>query len=81
MDFQKGNSLVSLKSVDTAGNTWMRDMKNHISDLGKQRGTVDGVPANMILDIRVQPGGLGPWVKQLQQFAQRYGVKVTASEF
>lgn len=57
VDFQKGNNLVSLKSVDTTGKSWLGRMQEHIRDLASRRGSVDGDDANMILDLRVQPGG------------------------
>src|SRR5687768_12410930 len=59
VDFVKGNNLVSLKTVDTAGFTWLGRMQRHIRDLSNRGATVNGNPANMILDIRVQPGGAG----------------------
>ncbi len=34
VDFQKDNVLVSLKTVDTSGSTWMDRMQAHIYDLG-----------------------------------------------
>jgi filamentous hemagglutinin len=57
VDFQNGNTLVSLKSVDTAGSTWLGRMQDHIIDLGTNGAKVNGVPANMVLDLRVQPSG------------------------
>lgn len=57
VDFQKGDVLVSLKTVDTRGANWMKRMKEHIRDLGSRGAKVNGQPANMVLDLRVQPGG------------------------
>ncbi|MDR6353696.1 adhesin HecA-like repeat protein [Pseudomonas psychrotolerans] len=57
VDFQNGNTLVSLKSVDTSGSTWLARMQNHIIDLGTNGAKVNDMPANMVLDLRVQPGG------------------------
>ncbi|MCD7045050.1 hypothetical protein LRQ11_12060, partial [Pseudomonas sp. MAFF 311095] len=48
VDFQNGNTLVSLKSVDTAGSTWLGRMQDHIIDLGANGAKVNGVPANMV---------------------------------
>jgi len=59
VDFQNGNTLVSLKSVDTTGTTWLNRMQDHIIDLGTNGAKVNGVPASMALDLRVQPGGGG----------------------
>ncbi len=58
VDFQNGNTLVSLKSVDTAGSTWLSRMQDHNIDLGTNGAKVDGALANMVLDLRVQPSGL-----------------------
>jgi hypothetical protein len=57
IDFQKGDDLVSLKSVDTSGVSWMRDMQKHIDDLSTRGATINDRPARMILDLRVPPGG------------------------
>lgn len=57
VDFQKGTDLVSLKTVDTTGTTWLSRIEKYIDELGSAKATVNGVDANMILDIRVQPGG------------------------
>ncbi len=46
VDFQKGNTLVSLKSVDTTGKTWLTRMETHIDDLATRGATVDGKAAN-----------------------------------
>lgn len=57
IDFQNGNNLVSVKSVDTGGSTWQRKMQTHIEDLGHRGATVNGNTANMVLDLRVPVGG------------------------
>nr|WP_228142288.1 RHS repeat-associated core domain-containing protein [Acinetobacter pittii] len=80
VDFQKGNNLVSLKSIDTTGTTWMRRMQEHIDDLGRGRATVNNVKANMILDLRVQPGGLNE-AKSLIGYGQKQGITVIVKEF
>jgi len=80
VDFQKGNTLVSLKSVDTTGKTWLTRMENHIKDLGTRGVTVDGNPASMVLDLRVQPGGKNA-AHKLVEFGKEYGVTVTVKEF
>jgi hypothetical protein len=79
VDFQQGNVLVSLKSVDTATKSWARDMQNHIEDLRVAEITVDGVPATKILDIRVQPGGLRD-AKWLIEYGRNQGITVRISE-
>ena len=80
VDFQNGNTLVSLKSVDTAGSTWLGRMQDHIIDLGTNGAKVDGMPANMVLDLRVQPGG-STAAQSLIEFGREYNVKVIVKEF
>lgn len=80
VDFQKGNTLVSLKTVDTTGKTWMGRMQKHIQDLGSNGATVNGRPANMGLDIRVQPGGMNA-ATPLISYGKQNGVTVTIKEF
>lgn len=80
VDFQHGNNLVSLKSVDTRGKTWVGRMQGHIDDLAANGATVNGSPANMILDIRVQPGGAAA-AQQLIGYGKRQGVTVIIKEF
>jgi RHS repeat-associated protein len=79
VDFQKGNNLVSLKTVDTTGSSWLGDMQKHIEELGGLGHAVDGKPANMLLDIRVQPGGAQA-AHQLVKFGEQHKVTVTVSE-
>jgi hypothetical protein len=59
-------------------------MMAHIRDLATRGATVDGTPATMILDIRVQPGGVAA-AKSLFQSLIRYGerrdVTVIVKEF
>lgn len=71
---------MSLKTVDTNGKYWMRDMKNHIEDLRKTEIMVDGQLANKVLDIRVQPGGLEA-AKSLIEFGKEKKVIVTIKQF
>jgi hypothetical protein len=80
VDFQNGNTLVSVKSVDTAGSTWLGRMQDHIYDLGSNGATVSGKPANMILDLRVQPGGAAA-AQPLVQYGRDHGVTVIVKEF
>nr|WP_256596910.1 MULTISPECIES: hemagglutinin repeat-containing protein [unclassified Pseudomonas] len=80
VDFQNGNTLVSLKSVDTTGTTWLNRMQDHIIDLGTNGAKVNGVPASMALDLRVQPGGAAA-AKSLIEFGREYNVTVIVKEF
>ena len=80
VDFQKGDNLVSLKTVDTTGKTWLKRMQDHIDDLGTRGATVDGQQANMILDLRVQPGGSST-AQSLIQYGRENNVTVILKEF
>ena len=80
VDFQKGNTLVSLKSANTAGSTWMRRMTSHIDALANRGGTVNGRKANMVLDLRVQPGGAND-AASLVQYGRQQGINVVVKEF
>ncbi|MGA4004712.1 DUF6862 domain-containing protein, partial [Ralstonia nicotianae] len=80
VDFQNGNTLVSLKSVDTMGATWQSRMENVINQLGAGRATVNGVPANMVLDLRVQPGGEAA-AQYLVSYGAARGVTVIVKVF
>ncbi|WP_164660361.1 hypothetical protein [Pseudomonas viridiflava] len=55
-------------------------MQNHIIDLGTNGAKVNGVPANMVLDPRVQPSGSAA-AKSLIEFGREYNVKVIVKEF
>ena len=79
VDFQQDNNLVSLKTVDTAGNGWMRDMELHIQDLSTRSATVNGQRANMILDLRVPPGGRAA-AEPLIQYGEKWHVTVRIGE-
>jgi hypothetical protein len=80
IDFQKGNNLLSLKTVDTGGSGWLKQMQSHIDDLGTRGATVDGNPANMMLDLRVQPGGADA-AQSLVGYGEKAGVRVFVTEF
>jgi tetratricopeptide (TPR) repeat protein len=75
VDFQKGQNLVSLKTVDTAGKSWMGRAQAHIRDLSTRGATVSGQPANMILDLRVPPGGAAA-AQSLVAYGKARGVTV-----
>ena len=84
-DFLKGNTMVSLKSVDTASTGWLYDMKGVVNDLSLEAklGTkVDGVVINPVLDIRVAPGQLEDGnLDWLIEYGKNNGVTVTVKEF
>ena len=58
----------------------MGRLQDHIRDLSTNGATVNGSPANMILDLRVQPGGSGA-ASGLIEFGRRNGVTVVVKEF
>jgi RHS repeat-associated protein len=80
VDFQKGNALVSLKSANTGGKSWFGELTKHIDDLATRGASVNGKPAAMFLDLRVQPGGADAASKLVDYGAKR-GVGVSVKEF
>ncbi len=80
VDFQQGDTLVSLKTADTTGSSWLGRLESHIDDLATNGATVDRQPANMVLDLRVQPGG-APAASELIDYGQRQGITVMVQEF
>ncbi|MEX6584891.1 DUF6862 domain-containing protein, partial [Ralstonia solanacearum] len=80
VDFQNGTTLVSLKSVDTTGTSWQSRMETVINQLGAGRATVNGAPANMVLDLRVQPGGAAA-AQYLVSYSAARGVTVIIKAF
>lgn len=82
IDFQKGNVLVSLKTVDTRSKGWFNRMAKHIRALGESGATVSDKPAKMKLDIRVQPGGLDvKKLASLKKIGEEYDVEIKMLEF
>jgi hypothetical protein len=80
IDFQKGRTLVSLKTVNTRSGGWVSRMKRHIKELRSSGATLDGRPANLVLDLRVQPGGIGD-AQQIVQFGRAKAIDVRVKEF
>jgi len=80
VDFQKGQTLVSVKTANTSGTGWLRAMHEHIRDLGTRGATINGQPANMVLDLRVQPGGTAA-AQPLVDLGRRLGVRVIVKEW
>ena len=77
VDYMKGKVALSVKSVDTTGKTWVKRMKAHIEDLASRGVTINGEPAEMMLDLRVQPGAKilsSNDLDQLQKLAERKNV-------
>ena len=79
VDFAKGSTLVSLKTVNTAGSTWLWRMQRHIRDLASRGALVGGDSARMVLDIRVPPGGAAA-ARELIGYGEEFGVTVVISE-
>lgn len=67
-------------SVDTSDSGWMKEMREHIRDLGSRGAEVSGHPANMILELRVQPGGRAA-AESLIEFGRRQNVRVIIKVF
>jgi len=80
VDFQRGRIVVSLKTVDTSGTSWMGRMRSHIRDLGTRGITCDGRAARTVLDLRVQRGGAGS-ASGLIDYGRKFGVDVIIREF
>ena len=80
VDFSKGQTAVSLKTVDTNGSQWFKKVVDHIIDLGNRRITIGDKPANLVLDLRVQPGGLGD-AQSLVEIGTDSNVTVIIKEF
>jgi len=81
IDFQKDLTVVSLKSVNTTGGTWLGRMQDHIAEFARRRPRINGVPAqNAVLDLRVQPGGLND-AASLIEFGRQRGITVIIKEF
>ena len=80
VDFQMGNTLVSLKTVNTTGKTWKSRMRAHIADLSTRGATVSGRPARMVLDVRVQPGGSAA-AQGLISYGAKKGVTVRVADY
>ena len=55
-------------------------MTSHIDDLATRGATVNGQKANMVLDIRVQPGGAKD-AASLVQYGRQQGINVVVKEF
>jgi hypothetical protein len=55
-------------------------MEAHIDDLAFRGASVDGQRADLILDLRVQPGGAGT-ASDLIQYASQRGVGVVLKEY
>jgi len=80
IDFQKGTKFVSVKSVDTRTGGWLSRVRKHIQELGQAEGISNGRPGEMILDLRVQPGGAAD-AQQLSKCAQQHRVSLIVKEF
>jgi hypothetical protein len=83
IDFQKGQTVISLKSVNTEGSSWISNMQSHIKDLSKRSIKIDNIEVpkvNRILDIRVEPGG-ADFAQVLRRYAHEAGITLRISEF
>ncbi|MBY4629957.1 hemagglutinin repeat-containing protein [Rhizobium croatiense] len=80
IDFQSGNTVISLKTVNTTGSSWMGRMERTIDELSGSGITINGNPAKKILDIRVQPGGAAA-AQALVDYGRSEGITVLIKEF
>jgi RHS repeat-associated protein len=75
VDFQKGRTLVSLKTTNAFTERSLADLTEHIDDLATRGATVDGLPADLVLDIRV-PAGHEGLLRELIDYGAARGVSV-----
>jgi hypothetical protein len=80
IDFQQGDTLLSLRSVETTGVSWFGRIASHIEELGGSEATVNDTLAKMELDLRVQSGGFVD-AKPLIQWGLKNNVIVRIKEF
>lgn len=80
VDFQKDNTLLSLRTVNTNSSRWFARTVEHIEDLGSNGATIDGNLAKTELDLRVQPGGFED-AQPLVQAGKKKGVTVVIREY
>jgi hypothetical protein len=75
VDFQKGRTLVSVKSTNAFTERSFAELQDHIDDLATRGATVDGYPARLVLDVRVPPGHEG-LLKELIEYGGGRGIEV-----
>lgn len=83
IDFHLGDKVLSLKTVDTNGITWVSRMRTHIYYLGNRGVASDGIivsKANRTLDICVQPGGMTD-AMILKPFVNAVGINLIIKEY
>lgn len=86
IDFQKGNNVVSLKTIDPtlksyAGNGATNKIIDYLNDLNVGI-RVNGKLANKVLDVRIPPGTKGLLdVNILMKEARDMGIKLIIKEF
>jgi RHS repeat-associated protein len=80
IDFQKGTTVVSMKSANTAGSNWLNGLKTEMDNLASRVITIDGRAATKIVDLRVQPGGI-PAAQAAVTHGQKRGLTVNVKEY
>lgn len=91
IDFARENEVVSLKTADTRLTSWPKNLRADIRKLSradirklpKIQGLVSG-EARKILDLRVQPGGIGVGGQRLQDligYARAHGVELRIKQY
>lgn len=82
VDFRKGDTLVSLKTLDTQAKTLsrrIRELTKHVGNLGSGV-TVAGRKANIVLDVRISDACPGCFQELLEK-ASEVGVEVIVKKF
>ena len=81
VDWVREKTLISGKSANTATKSWFKEIRDHLDELASRRATIDGQqPYAMVLDLRVQPGGLNEALP-LIKYGQDRNVIVSVKEF
>jgi hypothetical protein len=82
VDFQHGQTALSLKTLDPRLKYAGRDLFNHIRKLDETDIRINGQPAQKVLDIRVPTGELNAGIiARLQKYGSARGVTVIAKEY
>ncbi len=85
VDFD-ANVVVSLKSANTTSSTFLARHMAVVDDLAHaprlfEIGPAGLAPRAVVLDLRVQPGGIGKDTQRLIQYGRQQGMIVRVKEF
>jgi hypothetical protein len=82
VDFQHGQTALSLKTLDPQLPSAGRDLFKHIDTLRDADITINHKPAIKVLDIRVPPGQSGaPILTELTNYGRRNKIQVIVKEY